>query len=164
MSDDAIDVIVEIPTGSRNKYEYDHERHIIRLDRRLFTAMAYPADYGFVPDTLAKDGDPLDALVLVGDPTFPGCLVRVRPLGVFWMHDESGPDAKLITVLSRDPQWDRAHDVGDVPSYLLDEIEHFFQVYKDLGPGETTQTGGFDGRDAAMAELAACRARFETQG
>jgi inorganic pyrophosphatase len=157
---DVIDVVVEIPTGSRNKYEFDHERNLIRLDRRLFTAMAYPADYGFVPDTLAKDGDPLDALVMVEDPTFPGCLVRARVLGVFWMHDERGPDAKLITVLARDPLWDSANDLSDVPAHLLDEIEHFFQVYKDLGPGETTHTGGFDGREAAMSELEACRARF----
>jgi len=83
----AIDVMIEIPTGSRNKYEYDHENHVIRLDRRLFTATAYPADYGFVPDTLSKDGDPLDALVLVADPTFPGCVVRARILGVFFMRD-----------------------------------------------------------------------------
>ena len=93
--DEAVDVVIEIPTGSRNKYEYDHEQHVIRLDRRLFTATTYPADYGFVPDTLAGDGDPLDALVLVADPTFPGCVVRVRILGMFSMRDEKGVDAKL---------------------------------------------------------------------
>ena len=88
MSDDrSIEVIVEIPRGSRNKYEYDHERHLIRLDRRLFSATFYPADYGFVPDTLAEDGDPLDALVMIDEPTFPGCLVDSRPVGVFWMSD-----------------------------------------------------------------------------
>ena len=107
--------MVEIPTGSRNKYEYDHEQHVIRLDRRLFTATTYPADYGFVPDTLAGDGDPLDALVLVTDPTFPGCVVRVRILGMFSMRDEKGVDAKLICVLEHDPQWDGAHDIDDVP-------------------------------------------------
>ena len=111
----AIDVMIEIPTGSRNKYEYDHENHVIRLDRRLFTATAYPADYGFVPDTLSKDGDPLDALVLVADPTFPGCVVRARILGVFFMRDEAGLDAKLLTVLEHDPQWDNAEDIGDLP-------------------------------------------------
>ncbi|MGH9092062.1 MAG: inorganic diphosphatase [Acidimicrobiales bacterium] len=155
-----VDVIVEIPTGCRNKYEYDHERHLIRLDRRLATATAYPADYGFVPDTLAKDGDPLDALVLLEDPTFPGCLVHVRVLGVFWMRDEAGPDAKLLTVLARDPAWAEAHDLGDIPGHLLDEIEHFFSIYKDLEPGKSTTTGGFEGRRQALAELAACQERY----
>ena len=159
MADEPIDVVVEIPRGSRNKYEYDHERHQIRLDRRLFTATVYPADYGFVPDTLAGDGDPLDALVLVEDPTFPGCLVSVRVLGVFWMTDEKGPDAKLITVLARDPVWDSATELEDVPSHLRDEIAHFFSIYKDLEPGKMTETRGFEGRRAALEELARCRAR-----
>ncbi len=160
----AVDVIVEIPAGGRNKYEYDHERHVIRLDRRLATATAYPADYGFVPETLAKDGDPLDALVLLEDPTFPGCLVRVRVLGVFWMHDEAGPDAKLLTVLAHDPAWSEAHDIGDIPGHLLDEIEHFFSIYKDLEPGKRSETGGFEGRQAALEELAACRERHAATG
>src|SRR5271166_3547821 len=108
VDDEVIEVIVEVPSGSRNKYEYDHEQHVIRLDRRLFTATVYRADYGFVPGTLAEDGDPLDAMVLLSDPTFPGCLVRVRVLGVFWMRDEAGPDAKLLTVLEHDPNWDQA--------------------------------------------------------
>jgi inorganic pyrophosphatase len=151
---------VEIPTGCRNKYEYDHERHLIRLDRRLATATTYPADYGFVPETLARDGDPLDALVLLEDPTFPGCLVRVRVLGVFWMRDEAGPDAKLLTVLARDPAWLEADDLGDVPGHLLDEIEHFFSIYKDLEPGKATATEGFEGRQQALDELEACRARY----
>ena len=128
---DSIEVVIEIPTGSRNKYEYDHEHHVIRLDRRLFTATTYPADYGFVPDTLAGDGDPLDVLVLVADPTFPGCVVRVRILGMFSMRDEKGVDAKLITVLEHDPQWDDAHDIEDVPRHLRNEIAHFFSIYKD---------------------------------
>ncbi len=156
---EAIEVIVEIHAGSRNKYEYDHERHLFRLDRRLFTATAYPADYGFVPDTLAGDGDPLDALVVLADPTFPGCLVRVRVLGVFWMRDEKGPDAKLITVLEHDPLWDRAHDLSDLPPHLLNEIDHFFSIYKDLEPGKSTESRGFEGREPALAELAECRAR-----
>jgi inorganic pyrophosphatase len=160
-----MDVIVEIPAGTRNKYEYDHERHLIRLDRRLFTATTYPADYGFVPDTLALDGDPLDALVLLEDPTFPGCLVRARVIGVFWMRDEAGPDAKLLAVLAHDPVRERTHDIGDLPPYLLHEIEHFFSIYKDLEPGKMSETGGFEGRDAALAELASCRARYrETEG
>jgi inorganic pyrophosphatase len=158
----AIDVVVEIPTGSRNKYEYDHVQHVIRLDRRLFTATAYPADYGFVPDTLSADGDPLDALVLVADPTFPGCVVRVRILGVFFMRDEAGLDAKLITVLEHDPQWDGAEDIGDVPAHLLNEIEHFFSIYKDLEPEKHTEVRGFEGRAAALSELEACREAYGT--
>jgi inorganic pyrophosphatase len=155
-----VDVVVEIPTGSRNKYEYDHESHVIRLDRRLFTATAYPADYGFVPDTLSKDGDPLDALVLVADPTFPGCVVRARILGVFFMRDEAGLDAKLLTVLEHDPQWDQAHDIDDLPAHLLNEIEHFFSIYKDLEPEKSTEVMGFEGRAAAVKELDACLEAF----
>jgi inorganic pyrophosphatase len=155
-----IDVFIEIPTGSRNKYEYDHEDHVIRLDRRLFTATAYPADYGFVPDTLSDDGDPLDALVLVADPTFPGCVVRARVLGVFFMRDEAGLDAKLICVLEHDPQWDDAHDIEDIRPHMLNEIEHFFSIYKDLEPGKSTDTRGFEGRTAALKELADSREAF----
>ena len=156
---DTIDVMIEIPRGSRNKYEYDHQHHVIRLDRRLFTATVYPADYGFVPDTLGEDGDPLDALVLVEDPTFPGCVVTARPVGVFWMTDEKGPDAKLICVLDRDPMMDTVEDLRELPQHLLDEIEHFFDVYKALEPGKSSSTAGFEGRDAAWAELAAARDR-----
>jgi inorganic pyrophosphatase len=160
MSDESVDVIIEIPTGSRNKYEYDHERHIIRLDRRLFTATTYPADYGFVPETLAGDGDPLDVLVLVTDPTFPGCLVRARILGVFFMRDEAGVDAKLISVLAHDPQWDGATDIEDVPEHLRNEIAHFFSIYKDLEPGKSVSVEGFDNRAAALHELEACREAY----
>ena len=163
MSGEAIDVVIEIPTGSRNKYEYDHEKHVIRLDRRLFTATTYPADYGFVPETLAGDGDPLDVLVLVTDPTFPGCLVRVRILGVFFMRDEAGVDAKLISVLEHDPQWDQATDIEDVPEHLRNEISHFFSIYKDLEPGKSVSVEGFNDRAAALRELEACRAAYGRQ-
>ena len=159
-----IDVIVEIPAGCRNKYEYDHERHVIRLDRRLATSTTYPADYGFVPDTYALDGDPLDALVILDDPTFPGCLVRVRVVGLFRMRDEKGPDAKLLTVLAHDPSRDDTQDVSDLPPHLLEEIQHFFNVYKQLEPGKRTETIGFAGRDAALEELRASRERFEAGG
>ncbi|HXP33184.1 MAG TPA: inorganic diphosphatase [Acidimicrobiales bacterium] len=158
--DDAIDVVIEIPTGSRNKYEYDHEQHVIRLDRRLFTATTYPADYGFVDDTLAGDGDPLDALVLVADPTFPGCVVRVRILGMFSMRDEKGVDAKLICVLEHDPQWDGAVDIEDVPEHLRNEIAHFFSIYKDLEPQKSTEVQGFGDRERALAELESCRKAY----
>jgi inorganic pyrophosphatase len=157
---DTIDVVIEIPTGSRNKYEYDHDTHMIRLDRRLFTATTYPADYGFVPDTLAGDGDPLDALVLVADPTFPGCMVRARILGMFSMRDEAGIDAKLICVLAHDPQWDHAMDIDDVPGHLRNEIAHFFSIYKDLEPEKSTEVRGYAGKDSALVELDNCRAAY----
>jgi inorganic pyrophosphatase len=159
--DELIDVVVEIPRGSRNKYEYDHERHVIRLDRRLFSATVYPADYGFIPDTLAEDGDPLDALVLVEDPTFPGCVVPGRPIGVFWMTDEHGPDAKILCTPDGDPQWQDVDDLDGLPRHVLEEIEHFFAIYKDLEPGKSSSTAGWQGREAARDEIAAARRRFE---
>ncbi|MHB8295928.1 MAG: inorganic diphosphatase [Acidimicrobiales bacterium] len=156
-----IDVVIEIPKGSRNKYEYDHDRHVVRLDRRLFSATVYPADYGFVPDTLAEDGDPLDALVLLEDPTFPGCWVRARPVGIFWMQDEHGPDAKLMCVLDGDPAWEAVADLNDLPAHLLAEIEHFFDVYKMLEPNKSTSTQGYQGVDAALAEIEAATKRYQ---
>src|SRR6516162_5560214 len=155
-------VFVEIPAGSRNKYEYDEELGGIVLDRRLFTSMSYPADYGFVEGTLAEDGDPLDALVLVADPTFPGCRVRVRLVGVFHMEDEKGVDDKLICVPLRDPFWSATADIHDVLPALRREIEHFFQVYKDLEE-EETQTSGFGNRAQALEVLAEARAESASQ-
>jgi inorganic pyrophosphatase len=154
-----IDVVVEIPRGSRNKYEYDHEAHVMRLDRRLFTATAYPADYGFIPDTLSEDGDPLDALVLLDDPTFPGCWVTARPVGVFWMTDDAGPDAKIICVPHGDPRWADVTDLDGLPEHLTDEIGHFFEVYKALEPGKYSSVRGWEGAAAALQEIADCRAR-----
>ena len=125
-------VYIEIPGGSRNKYEWDEGSAAIVLDRRLFTSMSYPADYGFIEGTLADDGDPLDALVLVSEPTFPGCRIRVRPVGIFHMADEKGMDEKVICVPMNDPAWGTRRDIHDVAAELRNEIEHFFQVYKDL--------------------------------
>ena len=156
----AIEVVIEVPRGSRNKYEFDHGRHVLHLDRRLFSATVYPADYGFVPDTLAEDGDPLDALVLLEDPVFPGCWVTARPIGIFWMEDEKGPDAKIICVPRGDPRWASVRDLDDVPTHFRQEIHHFFDVYKTLEPGKSTSTTGFEGRDAAFGEIAASRARL----
>jgi inorganic pyrophosphatase len=150
-------VFVEIPSGARNKYEWDDELGGIVLDRRLFTSMSYPADYGFIEGTLADDGDPLDALVLVGEPTFPGCRIRVRVVGVFHMSDEKGADEKVICVPLRDPFWMHLRDIDDVPAELRNEIEHFFQVYKDL-EGKKTETRGFGDRAEAMASVESARA------
>jgi inorganic pyrophosphatase len=157
VTEDHAVVFVEIPGGSRNKYEYDQELDGLVLDRRLFTAMTYPADYGFVERTLAPDGDPLDALVLVADPTFPGCRIRVRPIGVFHMSDEKGPDEKVLCVPLGDPSFERIADIDDVNAELRAEIEHFFQRYKDLEPSKRTETGGWGNRSEAVAILAACR-------
>jgi inorganic pyrophosphatase len=158
MSAEAV-VFVEIPSGSRNKYEWDPELGGIVLDRRLFTAMTYPADYGYVEGTLAEDGDALDALVLVSDPTFPGCRIRVRTIGVFHMSDEKGPDEKLLCVPHGDPAFERIVDIHDVQNELRDEIEHFFQRNKDLEPSKQTDTRGWGNRDEAAKILAAARAR-----
>ncbi len=151
-------VFVEIPSGSRNKYEWDEELGAIALDRRLFTSMSYPADYGFVEGTLAEDGDPLDALVLVGEPTFPGCRIRVRAVGVFRMTDEKGPDEKVLCVPLNDPSWSNVSDIHDVPPQLRNEIEHFFQVYKDLEDKET-KTRGYGNRSEALEIIEASRLR-----
>ena len=153
-----IDVVVEIPKGSRNKYEFDHEKGVMRLDRRLLSAMTYPGDYGFIPETLGEDGDPLDALVLVDDPTFPGCWVKARAVGVFWMEDEAGPDAKIICVPD-DPFWQDHLEVDSLPDALRAEIEHFFDVYKMLEPDKSSSTRGFEGRDKALEAIRAARAR-----
>ncbi|MBA2272358.1 MAG: inorganic diphosphatase [Actinobacteria bacterium] len=157
---EVVDVVVEVPKGSRNKYEFDHERQVIRLDRRLFSAMSYPADYGFVPDTLAEDEDPLDALVLVDDPSFPGCWVRARPLGVFFMEDEKGRDAKVICVLDGDPLYKEVNSLDELPEALLSEIQHFFDVYKTLEPDKKTSTVGYAGLEAALKEIREARDRF----
>ena len=162
MAGDKIEVIVEIPRGSRNKYEYDHDSGAIRLDRRLYTAMAYPADYGFVPTTLGGDGDPLDALIILDEPTFPGCHVDVRIVGVYFMVDESGPDAKLLCVLHGDARWEHVKDLEDLSPHLREEIAHFFRVYKDLEPNKSAEPGYFEGRDAAVKELNECFERFTT--
>ena len=156
---DTIEVVVEIPKGSRNKYEIDHDTGAIWLDRHLFTATSYPADYGFVPDTLAEDGDPIDVLVLLDEPTVPGCHIWSRPIGVFWMEDEKGPDAKVLAVPANDPRWTSVTDLPDIPDYRLAEISHFFEVYKALEPAKSTTVGRWDDRKAAIAEIEAARRR-----
>jgi len=157
---ETFDVLVEIPAGSRNKYEMDKVKGRIRLDRTLFTSMQYPADYGYVEETLARDGDPIDALVLVPVPLVPGCLVECRAVGVYYMSDEHGPDEKLLCVPAADPRWESIQDVGDVPAHLRDEIEHFFASYKALEPGKHVEGAEWSDRDAAYSELRAARTRY----
>ena len=154
-------VVVEIPKGSRNKYEMDHETGEIFLDRMLFTSMQYPADYGFIEGTLGGDGDPLDALVFMGEPTFPGCRIYVRAIGLFRMEDEKGEDEKIICVPPRDPAWGHIEELNGFPMSLQNEIEHFFQVYKDL-EGKKVSTGGFEDRASAERVIAEARARAAT--
>jgi len=144
-----VDVVIEIPQGSRNKYEMDHTTGRIRLDRMLFTSTVYPLDYGYIDNTLAEDGDPLDALVWLDDPTFPGCVVTVRPVAVFWMTDEKGPDAKVLTVPAADPRRGGVRDLADVPPYLTAEIGHFFDIYKELEPGKSADVRGWMNRNEA---------------
>lgn len=149
------DVTVEIPRGNRNKYEVDHTTGRIRLDRTLFTSTQYPADYGFIDGTLGQDGDPLDALVLVAAPTFPGCLIRSRAIGMFRMRDEAGADDKVLCVPAGDPRLVNLQDIDDVAEYDRLEIQHFFTVYKDLEPGKSVEGATWVGRAEAEAEIEA---------
>ena len=142
--------VIEIPKGSRNKYEVDHETGRVFLDRVLYTNFVYPTDYGFFENTLGDDGDPLDALVLLEYPLFPGVGVTVRPVGVFNMTDDGGSDAKVIAVPAGDPRWAHIQDVTDIPEFTRKEIEHFFEHYKDLEPGKWVKTEGWG--DVAEAE------------
>jgi inorganic pyrophosphatase len=155
------DVLIEIPRGSRNKYEVDHERGRMRLDRTLFTSTQYPADYGYIEGTLGEDGDPLDALVLLpGDPLFPGVLVRCRAIGMFRMTDEKGGDDKVLAVPSSDPRLEHLRDIHHVPEYDRLEIQHFFSVYKDIEPGKSVEGATWVGRVEAEAEIERSRERL----
>src|SRR4051812_29488087 len=161
MSADPEDFVafVEIPMGSRNKYEWDDELGGIVLDRRLFTSMTYPADYGFIEDTLGEDGDPLDALVLVQEPTFPGCLIRSRAIGMFRMKDEKGGDDKVLCVPSDDPRQEHLRDIHHLPEFDRMEIQHFFEIYKALEPGKSVEGATWVGRADAEREIRLSRKR-----
>ncbi|HEV2361302.1 MAG TPA: inorganic diphosphatase [Acidimicrobiales bacterium] len=156
------EVVIEIPKGQRNKYEMDHATGRIRLDRMLFTSTRYPADYGFIEDTLGQDGDPLDALVLVEEPTFPGCLIRSRAIGMFRMTDEKGPDDKVIAVPVGDPRLEHLQDLRHLPEFDRLEIQHFFEVYKDLEPGKSVEGATWVGRTETEAEIESSRRRLRT--
>src|SRR5436305_1123517 len=159
------DVLIEIPRGSRNKYEVDHESGRIRLDRTLFTATQYPADYGYIEDTLGQDGDPLDALVLLlGEPTFPGCLIRCRAIGMYRMTDEKGADDKVLCVPVSDPRLEHLRDINHLPKFDRLEIQHFFTVYKDLEPGKSVEGADWVGRTEAELEVQASFDRLHVSG
>ena len=148
------DVLIEIPRGSRNKYEVDHASGRMRLDRTLFTSTQYPADYGYIENTLGQDGDPLDALVLLEEPTFPGCLITCRAIGMFRMTDEKGGDDKVLCVPATDPRMAHLTDINDVSEFDRLEIQHFFETYKDLEPGKSVEGANWVGRAEAEAEIA----------
>jgi inorganic pyrophosphatase len=157
------DVFIEIPKGTRNKYELDHKTNRIRLDRTLFTSTQYPADYGFIEDTLGQDSDPLDALVLLSEPTFPGCLIKARAIGMFRMTDEKGPDDKVVCVPAGDPRQEHLQDIYHLPEFDRLEIQHFFEVYKDLEPGKSVEGASWVGRADAEAEIIASFERQKNQ-
>lgn len=154
------DVLIEIPKGSRNKYEYDFELKKIRFDRMLFSSMMYPGDYGFIPETLALDGDPLDVLVMGTEPTFPMCVMEVKAIGVFHMTDEKGPDEKLICVPVTDPIWNSYEDITDLNPHRKKEITHFFQVYKDLEK-KKVDVGGWGDASEAREIYKKCVERYQ---
>lgn len=154
-----MNVVVEIPRGSRNKYELDKRTGMFRLDRVLYSAVHYPGDYGFFPRTYAQDDDPLDALVIVNVPTFPGCVIDVRPIGIFRMTDRDEMDEKVLCVPAKDPLYAEYHDIGDVPPHFLKEVEHFFSVYKDLEGARVHPMGWEDAR-AARAVIVESMARY----
>lgn len=161
MSED-LHAFVEIPKGSRNKYEWDPGLQAIRLDRFLFSSVVYPTDYGFIPDTLAGDGDPLDAVICVSEPTFPGCMVPVNAIGLLEMRDEKGEDEKILCVPRHDPNWDRIERLEDLPAQLRDEIANFFSIYKQL-EFKDVEVVGWHPRDSAYEAIERARARWREQ-
>jgi inorganic pyrophosphatase len=160
MSDEPLVCIIEIPKGSRNKYEYDPDLKAIKLDRFVSASVVYPTDYGYVPETLMPDGDPLDVLVCVSEPTFPGCVVPSKVVGLFKMADEKGPDDHVVCVPCDDPGWNEVEKIDDLPRLLRAEIGHFFSVYKDLDPEKHSEVKGWDDRDAALQTIEQAREAF----
>ena len=156
--DGAFVAFIEIPKGSRNKYEYDHDLDALVLDRFLFSSMVYPTDYGFIPQTLGLDEDPLDVMVCVSEPTFPGCRIKVKPIALFKMEDDKGIDDKVLAVPLSDPAWSKLEKLEDLPEQLRDEIEHFFSVYKDLEQ-KKVKVDGWYSREEALEEIDAARGR-----
>ncbi len=160
MAAGTLDCVIEIPKGSRNKYEYDPDLGGIKLDRFISASVVYPTDYGYIPETLAPDGDPLDVLVCVSEPTFPGCIVPAKVIGLFMMEDEKGPDDHVVCVPCHDPGWNELDEVDDLPRLLRLEIDHFFSVYKDLDPDRRSETKGWADREAAWGRIEWAREHF----
>ena len=160
---EVVRAIIEIPKGSANKYEYDGNLGVFRLDRALYSPMHYPGDYGFIPGTLAEDNDPLDVLVLVSDPSFTGCLIEVRPVGILHMVDKEENDQKVLAVPNRNPRYDSIHTIDQIFPHVRREIEHFFTIYKEL-QGSKTRMEGWDGpREARKAILDSRQAYLENK-
>ena len=157
-----VTTVVEIPTGSRNKYELDKQSGMLKLDRVLYSAVHYPGDYGFIPRTLHEDREPLDMIVHVNEPTFPGCQIEVRPIGVLKMLDKGEPDDKILGVPVSDPYHEEYYDIADLPGHYLKEVEHFFQIYKDL-EGKRVQIIGWEKSESAMRVITDCMARYQAQ-
>ena len=160
MDNDELQCVIEIPKGSRNKYEYDPELGAIKLDRFVSASVVYPTDYGYIPETLAPDGDPVDVLVCVSEPTFPGCVVMASAIGLFKMSDEKGPDDHVVCVPCHDPGWNELTEVDELPAQLRREIGHFFSVYKDLDPDRHSEVQGWGDRDAALETIEQGRKAF----
>jgi len=156
--------VVEIPRGGRNKYEWDPELGAIKLDRFISASVVYPTEYGYVPETLAPDGDPLDVLVCVSEPTFPGCVILTKVIGLFRMADEKGPDDHVVCVPFNDPTWNTLEDVDDLPEQLRKEIGHFFDIYKDLDPDRHSEVKGWGDRQSALQTIEQARAKFRENG
>ncbi len=155
-SNPIVHAVIEIPMGSQNKYEHDEKTGLFRLDRVLYSPVHYPADYGYIPATLAEDGDPLDILVLITVPTFSGCLVPARIIGAMAMEDDKGRDTKILAVCDVDPRFAHVQSLEQAGQHTLREVEHFFTVYKDL-EGKSSHTLGWRGLEFAVEELARAR-------
>jgi inorganic pyrophosphatase len=152
-------MIVEIPKGSSNKYEYDHDLNMFRLDRALYSPMHYPGDYGFIPSTLADDGDPLDVLCLVQEPSFTGCLMTVRPVGILRLKDQKEGDEKVLAVPTKNPRYDQIHTLDQIFPHVRRELEHFFAIYKEL-QGAVMQLDGWGDPREARKTIVECRQRY----
>ena len=160
-SPEVVRMIVEIPKNSANKYEYDKKLGIFRLDRALYSPVHYPGDYGFIPGTLADDGDPLDVLVLVEVPSFPGCLIEVRPVGVLHLIDQSEEDLKVLAVPNGNPRYDQIHTIDQIFPHVRREIEHFFAIYKEL-QGAVMKSQGWRGPIEARRAIVESRQAYLT--
>jgi inorganic pyrophosphatase len=162
MNDRHLHCLVEIPKGSRNKYEWDEQLQAIKFDRFLFSSVVYPTDYGFIPQTLGEDGDPLDAMVTVSEPTFPGCVIPVKPIALFKMRDDKGVDDKVLCVPLEDPNWNTINELDDLPQQLRDEISHFFSIYK-TPEGKVVKVDGWYSREDAIVAIDESHERWREQ-